>query len=125
MFDQADRHIFLYAKGHYAHSDVITDLKILIGRRNALEPKYVSVNDIMTVLLEITLPHVNKSQMKNFIMDLAPGRKFLFYNGDKYSFNESVIHQCLCVLALTKVCDHGNILMDLGDPDPSILPLKT
>ena len=126
MFDQADRHIFLYAKGHYHSGDIITDLKILIGKRNALDPKYVTVNDIVTVLLEITLPYVQKSQMRDFIMDLGPDRKFLFYKSDKYSFYESLIHRCLCTLAMTRIIDpDGTVLMDLGKPDSSILPLKS
>lgn len=107
-------HIYLYAKGHYKETNIIADLKAVIGERARMPVKFVSVDDIFSVVLPIVFDAICKSgnpphKFQTFVRDTM---------GDGF-INETVLYSCMSVLRLEKV--EG---LDLGEADESILPLS-
>lgn len=126
--DQADRHVYLYAKGHYKQIDTIKDLQQIFAERNGLEAKYILPEAIARMLLSMTYSYIeNKHQFLEFVLDLHPNEfwKCRLEYRDQYDFFKAVIGRCLSILMMTEVLNKdGKIIMNLGDPDPKILPLK-
>ena len=124
-----DRHIFLYAKGHYQISDQTEDMKKIIGERAGIEPNYIGSNDILQVLINIAWNYINThGQFIDFINDLNPinawKHGYLATASKEQSisdFNRTLISKCLSVLRFQKVTD---IPFELGKADPTILPLN-
>ena len=120
-------HIILYAKGWYERTDIVEDLKILIGKRNHIEPQYISKNEIIRNLLHIIeeLPNEVKDfrmTLSEFISDIDPKNlKFRLINED-YDFDIAVITKCLSVLSLIKIYDNKTEIYPLDEPDENILP---
>lgn len=116
-----DRHIILYAKGHYKQSNAMADLKKLYSIRNAIDTKYLSDSLIIEMLLELTFPYIHHAQ--NFVAFIIKLEPEYFYGTDdlKYTFEELVVNRCLSVLRLTHV---KNFPFELSEADPNILPLK-
>lgn len=124
-----DSHIFLYAKGHYERSDVIKDLKVIVGQRCGIEPEDITTTDVIEVVLAVTIPHVRRSEhlLREFILGLRETRYWEVSPGQKdpYTFDKALLRRCLSVLSMTMVKGKdGEILIPLDDPDPAILPLK-
>jgi len=129
MIDQADRHIYLYAKGHYKHTDTIKDLQQIFSARNGIDSEYIRTKDMARVLLSIVYPHIeSKHQFIEFILALHPNEfwKCWLESPKQHDFFEAVIGKCMSILAMTTVFDieSGKTIMNLGEPDPTILPLK-
>lgn len=121
-----DSHIYLYAKGHYKESHLIEDLQKIFGRRNALDPEYISTEGIMQMLLATVHPHISNSyHFIGFVLDLSPSNRWKFNHKDEYVFEHAVIRKCLSILRMTQIIDENNkVLIELDDPDPDILPLS-
>lgn len=119
-----ESNVYLYAKGWYKTTDVISDLKVIYGLRNGIDPEYISIVNILDCLLHLTAKHITKSEyfLREFIADISPyAFKRRFYKDEVYEFNKAVIEKCLSILSLTLLSD---IPEGLDDPDPSVLPLK-
>ncbi len=122
---ESDRHIFLYAKGHYQEGNQIEDMKRIIEDRNAISLKYISIGNITSLLIKLAWNYINReTEFYDFISDLHPSntwkhRRLTSIN--EYNFDESLIGKCLSVLSFQKIKD---IPFELGKPDPNILPLK-
>jgi hypothetical protein len=125
-------HLILYAKGHYKRTDLLADLKLIVAERCALDPEHVSNNDVWQVVSSALIEHASKRQMEEYL-----GR--LFQKGIWDYNRESVIsfaHDDDCpirralgmvtgILAHLPVLDKdGNVILELGQPDPKVLPLK-
>ncbi len=123
--DTYDRHIFLYAKGHYKANDQTEDMKIIIGNRSCIKPEHIPEKDIFLVLLPIVYNYIqNDRQFIDFISDLNPNNSLrnLFPNKHNlYDFNKELLSKCLSVLRFQNIKD---IPFDLGEADSNILPLK-
>jgi len=124
MIDQADRHVYLYAKSHYRETDTIKDLQQIFAERNGMDPKYILPGDIARMLISMAYPLINTLwEFKEFVFDLDPN-KYWKLSRNKYTFFGAVIGRCLSILAMTEVIKDEKVIMDLGKPDPTILPLK-
>ena len=115
------RHVWLYAKGHYERDDCLEDLKIIIAERCLLYPEHVSTEEVFNVLLTITQEHMQKHLYVPMLLEVFGLRK-LFPN--KPHEMEDGIRLLLSNISTISVRDKGEILIDLGKPDPKILPLK-
>ena len=129
MIDQADRHVYLYAKGHYKCTNKIKDLQRIFSVRNGIGPEFISAANIANMLLSMAYPYIeSKHQWEDFIFSLRPSNRWKYWieSPNEYDFEEAVIGKCLSILAMTTVFDTESkkIIMDLGEPDSSILPLK-
>lgn len=119
---ESDRHIFLYAKGHYKITDQIEDMKTIIGERCGWDISQVSLNDINSILIGIAWEYINGDhEFAKFINNLNPNNIWRHDSEKQYDFDRILISNSLSVLRFQKVKD---IPFKLGKPDPSILPLK-
>ena len=128
MIDQADRHVYLYAKNHYQHTDTVKDLQQIFSVRNGIEAKYIRTGDMARMLLSMAYPHIeSKHQFMEFILDLHPDQywKCWLESPKQHDFFKAVIGKCMAILAMTTVFDAETrtVIMDLGKADPNILPL--
>jgi hypothetical protein len=121
--DNFDRHIFLYAKGWYEKNDIIKDMKVIMGMRCGIDPIHISKENIITILTRIIWDYIRHlHQFEDFVFDLHPGNAWKFGDPRKEKdFNERLIRKCLSILSLQKVV---NIPFELGEADPTILPLS-
>ena len=127
--NKADRHIYLYAKGHYQKGDLIEDLKRIVGERSSVLPEYITIQDIIVVLVSITYSVMTvKNQLKDsiidFILSLDPSAFWQLSSLSDYDFRTALILKCLSIIKWTDVVKGEVILMDLGNADPSLLPLR-
>jgi len=129
-----DSHVYLYAKGHYKKTNVIEDLKIIYGKRNGIEPEFITLADIVSNLADLTFQYitVNKHSLIEFISDISPmscwkiGAEPVELYGQKFHSHDSyalaVIKKCLSILRFTSKKSFRN---ELDYADPSILPLAS
>jgi len=118
-----DRHIFLYAKGHYKKTNAIEDMKKILGKRSGLSPEHISDEDINYVLLDLIYSYTKKKDsFIRFIFTLHPHNAWEHGCPIKasYDFEKVLISACLSVLRFQDIKD---IPFGLGRPDPTILPL--
>jgi hypothetical protein len=116
-------HIYLYAKGWYKQSNVIDDLKKILGNRSGIEPKYITQKDILAVLLELSFQHIIKSgnpehSFYTFATYILPEDAWKAGVKPGDSTIVALVKSCLSILCLTEV--NG---LDLGKPDETLLPL--
>jgi len=117
--DKSDRHIILYAKGHYRQQNPIDDLKKILSERNGIEPRYIDMRDIFQKLSSLAWYFINKeSDFIDFVSLLNPKNAWQHCHSKEYEF--ILISKCLSVLRFQLV---DNIPFELGKPDPNILPL--
>ena len=124
-------HVYLYAKHHYKRTDTITDLKIILSKRSLIDIEFISGEDIIGCLTEITWKEINRCgnptyEFNDFVMRILPQNRWKVNNRDKEleDLNVAIINSCLSVLSQSLVKDdNGNVLLELGEPDSSILPL--
>jgi hypothetical protein len=120
-----DSNVYLYAKGWYKTTNVISDLKIIYGRRNGMDAEHISIGNILDCITVLAWKHMSKHDycLREFIGDISPNAfKRTFYREEVYDFNKAVIEKCLSIISLTKITD---IPEGLDEPDPSILPLRS
>lgn len=119
-------HFYLYAKWHYNEGNLIEDLKQILSRRSAVPIQYIQVRDIAQVLLGLAWKHISTGgnpeyQFIEFISRL--NQTDLWGNPvpveKQEDFYAVLLRNCLSVLRNTKVAG-----LDLGEADPTILPLK-
>ena len=119
----ADSHIYLYAKGHYQKGDLVEDLKRILGERSGIESEHITAADITHMLLKIVSPCIKTPyHFKEFVLDLHPLNYWRLSRGT-YSFEQAVIRKCLSILRGMQVKDGDEMLIELDDPNPGILPL--
>jgi hypothetical protein len=111
-----DRHIFLYAKGHYEENDTIEDLKVILGNRANIDPRYININDIFIVLNSIVYEFLNETRFFEMITDIR--RNINLY---KIDTELAIIIAFLKILRFQKI---SNIPISLGTADSKILPIK-
>jgi hypothetical protein len=125
-------HYILYAKGHYLKHQqdgtVWGDLKKIHEHYYAIEPQYIDNYDVIYGLLKAVTEsiHVN---LIDFLSDISPNNCWKIwprnFTNDMYDYYEAVLYKCLSLLRHILVLNkNGKQLINLGKPDPNILPLK-
>jgi hypothetical protein len=113
-------HILLYAKHWYKRGYIIKDMKILIGERSGIEPKYIDQKDIFIVLFGIVYPYIKEEHpLREFLSDIISG--FLYIDQTVF---ERFIKVCLSVLSNIPVKEGNKILIELDEPDYTLLPKR-
>lgn len=119
-------HFYLYAKGHYQKDDLWTDLAHITGDYAGIAPSCVGRGDVLFLLSHAAAEAlcqrhgaITKHAFAYFIRDLLKNQNVSRRLGqDPLSLEELLARRFISQLAITEVAG-----LDLGDPDPAILPL--
>lgn len=116
-------HIYLYAKGHYVKTDIVKDLKKIIGKRCGIVHTCVSLENVLSILLNIAYDCLEKNgHMKHLFVEFMKNMYTtnLWKIGAKNTvcMEEIILYNCLSQIAMVEV-----IGLDLGEPDSNLLPL--
>ena len=118
--------IILYAKGHFnEEGDLMEDLRVLVGDYVGIPPGHVSVRNILVVLSDIAIPFLladpsSKWRLSELLLSLAE-------EGSPVRLatpSDFVARKLLEILRGVKVRDMGNVLINLADPNPDLLPVR-
>lgn len=127
------RHIYLYAKGHYAQGNEILDLRVILAKRSNMQPNQIGRRDIFQVVLNAVMESIAAGcheyrydiMMRNLLEDIWSRGDRLFSSGRPEDISDAVIKSMLSTLMMCRVFSHDGVrLIELGEPDPEILPLK-
>ena len=123
-------HVYLYAKEHYKHNDLLKDLSIILAERSWMpRDHYYGAAHIANTLTDLVFEEINRSGnpkhfFAEFINNIAPENVWKVGGQECNDHHVKVILACLSILSLSQVKDdEGNTLIELGEPDSSILPL--
>jgi hypothetical protein len=107
---------------------MVEDYKKLVAHYTGVDAEYISVTDVVSLLMNIVYPIVSKteSKFKEFVTYLSPDEYWRCRdNQEDYDFYKALIMQCNSILQNTQVRgEHEEILLDLGEPSESVLPLS-
>ena len=121
------RHFYLYAKGWYKKTDILQDLKVICGTYSGLDPNDIKLGDIFVVLSEEVYKYINTlNAFMHFVDDLASISAWIYRDipRDIEYYWIRVLRRYMNILSITRVHDDEDVLiLNLGDPDPKILPL--
>lgn len=127
--NNCDRHIILYAKGWYEHSeDYIRDLKVIRSKFYNLDHRETNNFYLLTYLThiyeEVMSPEqiYYKDPISHFLNDSYTGYSFTFKPSDKV---EDWINNMICYiygkLTILSCYDRdNNPVLKLGEPDPTV-----
>ena len=139
-------HAWLYAKNHYKRSkNIARDIGIIFGKRSGLGPEYFDRHpaEVLDQLAHLAYDAIQRSgnpeiAFYEFIRHCSPeenwkvggkmthdifGRRKKGVRSESYATR--TIRACLSVMKLTSVKnDKGETILELGEPDPDILPLS-
>lgn len=137
------QHVFLYAKHWYKRSDdVFADLKKILEHRNGVEAKHISngvvVSSLAGIARDIISESPNTNEFTEFVNDVHPANcwkigytlKSRFPNSpdaldEEYDYYKAVVYKILSMISMITVLDDdGNVILDIGEPDENILPLR-
>lgn len=117
--------IILYAKGRFSEEgDLMEDLRVLVGDYVGIPPGHISVRNILVVLSDIAIPFLladpsSKWRLSELLLSLAE------YPPARHSTpSELVARKLLEILRGVQVRDGGNVLVNLADPNPDLLPVR-
>ena len=119
------RHYFLYAKGHYKHTDVFADLQTIQRQYVGCDPIcHIGKRDIIRVTTRAIQPILLKrykdplEQYQELVFEKSLVNKGFIVESER-SLCDSII---LANLSFMVDCTVTEIEGSLGDPDFSILP---
>ena len=120
-------HLILYAKGWYKHGNVIEDVRKILANRACMEPEYVSDADVWGCCLSALLKYSNSRQIELFLSELFKpnhdeGKPFTWFEPNCPL--DRAVKRILVVLMQLTVRGQGEQELNLGEPNPSILPLR-
>lgn len=127
---ERNRHHFtLYAKGHYIRRDLITDLTILVAAHSDIPPPHVRSIDIINVLVEEVVTQwmaqpESGQRITDFLLRFRSELLHASAPTTPTQFDEILIRHCLGYFCGRKVYDGTHVLLDIGEPDPGVLPLS-
>lgn len=119
-------HVYLYAKHWYKRTDVVADMKILIGKRCGIAPEHISAESCIEQLIDLVWLSITKSGnpihfFGEFVLDITIRKNHWKFKGEPDDNDEVVvIKKCLSVLSITS---KSSIDGEFEEPDPEILPL--
>ena len=128
MKELADfRHLILYAKGHYERVDLMNDLDRIFSERCAING--MSRQDIWMLCGHALEMYAKKHDREEFLREMFKPMMGVEENALGQWFDEScplerAIRLVLRVLQRLTVVEAGEVVLNLGDPDPTILPLS-
>jgi hypothetical protein len=102
-YERSKFKIYLYAKHWYKRTNIIEDMKIILGNRSGISPKFISLGDIFYVLGHITYPHIDERIFLEFINDIHPQNAWKVGGDKNTSIEENIIREMLSILSLTTV----------------------
>lgn len=131
------RHIWLYAKRKYDRTDLMDDLKILIGEETGMPFAAVSKTDVVKVLAQIVAPLILESPQaehafEDFIIRMYEDQKRIREGWDvmraPHEDREFVelgwrplVEGMLNIIMLTETFVDGRMKYNLGPPDSKAL----
>lgn len=120
------RHFYLYAKGKYqTRANILDDLRIIQADYCGLFPDSVSDRDIIGMLSRISYPHIHEGNFEDLIFRITGNAFHIMYDFDDRTPTEKAALAFLSILMFVPVYnDEKEMLLNLGAPDPDILPLK-
>lgn len=95
-------HFYLYAKGWYKITEIVSDLKRITSSYSGIPEKHVTEQDITTILYEILQKEISKN---NYILPVLLSRVV----------KDGLYRAIIDVLSIAEI-------KDCGRPDSSILP---
>ena len=114
-----EKHVVLYAKGFYRRSDdTMKDLKALLSPFFAIEPKYFTDSDMYGRVLE-TFWKVTSPDRQQFFW----GEIFARVGKPSITMTE-LVGRLLGEISICVVRKNDEVVLDLGEPDYTILPLS-
>ena len=117
MLEDHEKHIVLFAKGFYRRSDdTIQDLKALLSPFFAIEPKYFADSEMYGRVLE-TFWKVTSPDKQQFFW----GEIFARVGKPSVTMTE-LVKRLLGELSICVVRKNDEVVLDLGEPDYTILP---
>jgi hypothetical protein len=129
-YPDRDEHVILYAKNWYVKGDAVEDVCTIYAKCNKLN--MVSKQDAWSLLLSL-VESIDPHKFKEILYSMFNGEKYnslcipfqIFSNKAEPPTLEQMFHKCLNVLGhITLANIKAQIGIDLGNPDPNILPLK-
>ena len=117
--NEFERHIILYCKGWYKRTNLIDDIRAIIAEISGSELQHIDLSHVYNFIAQVATNYVSKNDMQDFF-------KWLFwYNKNLDSVTaEEVCNKLAGKIAIITVRDGDELLMDLGEPDYSILDRK-
>ena len=122
------RHLYLYAKYHYERTDIVDDLKTIIAKECLLDKSGVSSAGVVSVLADAAWKHINtEREFKELMERISPDSmemrcRRLLQDGTPYDYYTATINALLGVLSMVKVYSNDEMLINLGEPDFTLLP---
>lgn len=115
-------HLLLYAKSWYKRSDdVVEDIRKIMAHRAGMETKFVSDGTLWGLMIHAFLKYVEPRDIERLMEDLFKGPGCGF---DPVCPLSRAVESMLGKLSIVLVKkDDGTVLLNLGEPDPAVLPL--
>lgn len=111
-------HFYLYAKNHYKKQEIIQDLMLITANYAGIPNDLVRPSDVVTVLSGVVRQEIERGEIKEG-MTLENVVEQIVSNNSKDDIYQNVCKALLTVLALARIKG-----LDLGEPDPNILPIN-
>lgn len=111
------RHFYLYAKNHYVESDNRNeDLKIILAHYCGVRIDHISIFDVIRVMSGIVSDGDTLHELMQSTRWCEKSRQLVVAN--------CIIDYLLTKGSIARVKDGDVTLLNLGEPDPNILPLR-
>ena len=114
--EDREKHLVLYAKDWYHSTVMMEDLKMILSRFNRVDVKYINNAAVFSCVLALFHKVTNIRQQEIFWGDI-------FHRVQKPSvMMKELIGLLLGRISICKVRENDQVLIDLGEPDYTILP---
>ena len=123
---QPFRHLYLYAKGRYVTSDdVLDDLYTLLSNETMIDVEDMGIGDVFAILAQVCYPHLTNYNFGKLIFGINELTAEYIMSKGTTSVKDRTIESMLSIVRQVPVLDDKkNAIMNLGEADPNILPLK-
>jgi len=129
-----DSNILLYAKGWYKKTNLIDDMKVLVSHKYMWNKEDCTIGDIVSCCIDLLCKYcildkpkyILKQNFEEILQDLNPNEiwKCGYEKNRSYSYEEAIIRKTLSMLGLLSVRNGDKMLIELDEPDVTILPLS-
>lgn len=119
------KHILFYAKGHYKQTDVLSDLRILIGDRCGLTADSITDFGVYDVMTDILAHSIGPDALSRWFSSLFRPCVLGTFDSVVNVTKLDIIKRILTHIRFISVNDsNGDPIIDMGEPDYSILRAK-
>ena len=119
-------HLILYAKGWYKRTDFLKDVRKILAHRCGTEKKYMSNQDIWALLVHASEKYLSEYERIEVMSRMFSGSHVddnaKVCNFLKWQGQTSWIRPAKMIVGKLSCLEVKNVL-NLGRPDPKILPL--